>query len=96
MCNRCEEQELTLDTSTNMDGRTSHALRIISGSTYTKVLHPSLGIQSRQYQETIRLMYSIVKEMVDKMCTEATDDMKRMDQKELGSWSRAVTMADGA
>ena len=33
--------------------------------------------------------------MVDKMCSDAKDDMQRMDQNELGSWSRAVTSADG-
>ena len=40
-------------------------------------------------------MYPIVKEMVDKMCSDAKDDMQCMDQNELGSWSRAVTSVDG-
>ena len=33
--------------------------------------------------------------MVDKMCEDAKDDIRRMDQSELGLWSRAVTTADG-
>ena len=34
----------------------------------------------------------VVKEMVDEICQ---DDMRNMDQSELGSWSRAVTSTDG-
>ena len=29
------------------------------------------------------------------MCDDAKDNMRRMDQNELGSWSHAVTSADG-
>ena len=36
-----------------------------------------------------------MKEIVDEMCEEAKSDMKSMDQAQLGSWSRAVTSADG-
>ena len=36
-----------------------------------------------------------MKEMVDKMCDDAKDDMQCMVQSELSSWSRAVTSADG-
>ena len=43
-------------------------------------------------------MHPVVKAMVDEMCEEAKADMKSLDPKELhvGSWSRAVTSADGA
>ena len=41
-------------------------------------------------------MFPIVQEMVDRMCEEAKTEMKTMNQDELGSWSRAVTSADGA
>jgi len=40
-------------------------------------------------------MYPVVKTMVDDMCKEAMEAMQKMDQKELGSWSQAVTTADG-
>ena len=41
-------------------------------------------------------MFPVVQEMVDRMCEEAKTEMKTMNQDELGSWSRAVTSADGA
>ena len=44
---------------------------------------------------TFKGIYPVVKEMVDKMCEDAKDNMRRMDQNELGSWSHAVTSADG-
>ena len=80
VCDGCEEYEIILETS-QMDGRSSEISRalcvafIISGctySTYIKVLSHSLGIQANnihRFQETLRLMYPVVKEMVDDMCT---------------------------
>ena len=41
-------------------------------------------------------MFPVVQEIVDRMCEEAITDMKTMNQDELGSWSCAVTSADGA
>ena len=108
-CDGCRGQELTLDTcKVQEDGRNSeitralHVAFIISGctfTTYTKVLRYLLGIQSTyddRFQETIRIMHPVVKEMVDEMCTEAREAMKQMEPEELGSWERAVTVADGA
>ncbi len=34
-------------------------------------------------------------EKVDEMCTEAREALKQMEPEELGSWERAVTVADG-
>ena len=74
---------------------------IIAGCThmtYYKVLKHALGIEAvswSAFYSTIKRMYPVVKEMVDKMCDDAKDDMRRMDQNELGSWNRAVTSADG-
>ncbi|XP_064382851.1 uncharacterized protein LOC135331569 isoform X2 [Halichondria panicea] len=108
-CDGCRGQELTLDTcKVQEDGRNSeitralHVAFIISGctfTTYTKVLRYSLGIQSTyddRFQDTIRTMHPVVKKMVDEMCTEAKEAMKQMKPEELGSWKRAVTVADGA
>ena len=67
-------------------------------ATYYKILKHALGMEAVQweaFQSTIKRMYPIVKEMVDEMCEDAKDDMRNMDQSELGSWSRAVTSADG-
>ena len=44
---------------------------------------------------TIVKMYPIVKQLVDDISEEAKNDRKAMDQTQLGSWSRAVTSADG-
>lgn len=41
---------------------------------------------------TVERMYPIVK---DKICNESKQEMKNMDQDKLGSWSHAVTSADG-
>ena len=40
-------------------------------------------------------MYPIVMGMLDEMCELAKQDMKEMGRDELGSWTRAVTSADG-
>ena len=66
--------------------------------TYFKVLKHALGINAVDgfdFQKTLRILYPVVKLMVDRMCEAAKDDMRGMDQKQLGSWSRAVTSADG-
>ena len=74
---------------------------IIAGCThitYYKVLKHALGIDAVSmptFQSAIKKMYPVVKLMVDRMCDEAKLEMKCMDQRELGSWSRAVTSADG-
>ena len=54
---------------------------IIAGCThmtYHKTLKHTLGIEAVSwpiFQSTIELMYPIVKDMVDKMCDDAKDDM---------------------
>ena len=56
----------------------------------------ALGIDAVQwttFQSTIKQMFPIEQEMV---CEEAKIEMKTMNQDELGSWSRAITSADGA
>lgn len=65
--------------------------------TYHKTLR-ALGIDGvcpQSFQYTLEMMHPIVKQMLDEMCDEAKKDMRDMDQNELGSWSRAVTSADG-
>ena len=67
-------------------------------ATYYRALKLALGIDAVSaptFMYTIELMYPVVKEMVDEMCEEAKKEMKEMDKSTLGSWSRAVTTADG-
>ena len=40
-------------------------------------------------------MHPVVEEMVTEMCNQEKERMKAMDQTKLGSWSEAVTCADG-
>ena len=106
-CDGCNSQRATLETS-KMDGRTSEVSRavqvafLISGctyATYVKVLQHSLGMEAvreQTFQSTVKNMYPTVKNMVDEMCKQAMEEMKKMDQEKLGSWSRAVITADGA
>ena len=103
-CDGRQKQLITFDTCRMVDNksevsRTLHVAFIISGciyATYTKVLRHSLGIHSYDFNETIRLMHPVVKEMVDKMCTEARETRKKKNPSEYGSWKKAVTLADGA
>ena len=47
------------------------------------------------FLSTIERMYPVVKQMVDEIRDEAKQEMRGMDQDKLGSWSHAVTSADG-
>ena len=64
---------------------------IIAGCThvtYYKTLKHVLGIEAvclPTFQLTIERMYPVVKEMVDKMCDDAKDDMR------IGSWSLCLS-----
>ena len=65
---------------------------------YHKVLGLGLGMKkmsSATFQRTLKLMYPVVKSMIDEACEEAKAEMKAKDPSELGSWERAVTTADG-
>ena len=97
-CNGCASQWALFKTSSKYElgGGTEICVAaqvafIISGCThvtYYKVLKHALGIEAvswSTFQSTIKRMYPVVKEMVDKMCDDAKDDMRRMDQSKLGS-----------
>ena len=101
-CNGCQKQQITFDTCRIVDNKSEisralHVAFIISGCIYETVLRRSLGIHSTYYidfNETIRLMYPIVKQMVDEMCAESREAMKKKSPSEYGSWEKAVTVAD--
>ena len=44
---------------------------------------------------TIQLLHQVLSKMLEELCAEAKLEMRNMDQSQLGSWSRAVTTADG-
>ena len=101
-CNGCVSQTAVLEMSSKYElgntNKVSIAVRvafIIVGYThvtYYKVLKRALGIDVVHWYSSIEMLYRVVKMMVDKMCE---DDMRSMDQGELGSWSHAVTYTDG-
>ena len=67
-------------------------------ATYCKSLRYALGIDTvcaGTFMSTIVKMYPVVKQLLDENCGVAKADMKAMDQTQLGSWSRGVTMAFG-
>ena len=67
-------------------------------ATYAKALKV-MGIDAvdaSTFMSTIKKLHPIVEKMVEELCEKEKMRMKAMDQKELGSWERAVTSADGA
>ena len=74
---------------------------IIAGcthATYYKMLSQSLGIEAvsaTTFMCTIRAMHSIVDSMLDEVCEVAKQEMRDMEESELGLSQNAVTVADG-
>ena len=97
-CDGCVGREAVLETSSRYDpgnmsevGMAVQVAFLIAGCThitYFKVLKHALGINAVDgfdFQKTLRILYPVVKLMVDRMCEAANDDMRGMDQKPLGS-----------
>ena len=67
-------------------------------ATYYKTLKHALGIEAVSmplFMCNIRLMFPIVQEMLDEVYELAKQEMKEVDCDRLGSWTCAVTSADG-
>ena len=108
-CSGCVMKYAQLEASSKYDGVGSmteigmavQVAFIIAGCTHTtyfKTLKGALGIDAvcpQIFQYTIEMMYPVVKGMLNAMCDEAKKEMRSMDQTQLGSWTRAVTCADG-
>ena len=108
-CDGCVTKFAQLEASPNYDGidnmtEVGMAVQVafivagLTHTTYQKTLKSALGINAvcpQNFQNTINMMYPIVKEVLDAMCEEAKKEMRDMDPTQLGSWSRAVTSADG-
>ena len=107
-CDGCTGQLAQFETSAKYElgsnteiGMSVLVAFIIAGCTYTtylKVMKHALGVSTvpwEDFQSALVRMYPVVTALVDSMCSDAKDDMRQMDQSKLGSWSRAVTSADG-
>ena len=107
-CDGCASQQALFETSSKYElgsnteiGMSILVAFVIAGcthTTYLKVMKHALGVSTvpwEDFQSTLARMYPIVTALVDSMCNDAKDDMRQMDQSKLGSWSHAVTSADG-
>ena len=73
---------------------------ISAGCTHAtyKIVLDILGISAVSFEaflSTIQKMHPVVEGMVTEMCDREKVRMKAMNQTKLGSWSKAVTCADG-
>ena len=49
----------------------------------------------KAFMKTLEEMHPVVENMVNEMCEREKERMKALNPKDLGSWSQAVTSADG-
>ena len=109
-CNGCAQKGGVFETSperveelgnSTVIGMCVQVAFILAGNTfagYNKLLKNALGIEavdSNAYMDTICCMYPVVKSFLDEVCEIAKQEMKAKEDHELGSWKRAVTVADG-
>ena len=107
-CNGCFLHHAHFESSVRYEGtctsEASVAVQVafmVAGCThanYYRALKQALGMDTvcpNTFMSTIVRMYPVVKQMVDEMCEEAKNDMKTMNQTQLGFWSQVVTSADG-
>ena len=74
---------------------------ICSGTNYAqyKTVLGSMGmypVPDKMFYDTIRLLQAHTERLLDKQCELAKQEMKKAPPDEIGSWQRAVTVADGA
>ena len=109
-CDGCSMNPVVFDTcvkneklhgNTNAVGMCVQIAFIIAGNThavYYKTPKYALGIDAVSidvFMDTIYYMYPVVKSMLGDICEAAKQEMKDKKEDELGSWKRAVTVADG-
>ena len=108
-CSGCASQLVLFETYSKYKPGSAHnaismsvqVAFIIAGGTHTvyrKTLQHALGIRAVShvtFLRTIASMYPVVKEMLDEVCEVGKQEMKEKNDDELGSWKRAVTVADG-
>ncbi|XP_064386971.1 uncharacterized protein LOC135335416 isoform X2 [Halichondria panicea] len=107
-CKRCSkyytfDSAILPDHPTTRQSKLSRALQVAfitagcTHATYRKVLDilGMAAVSFPTFMQTIRDMHPVVEEMVEEMCSREKERMKNMSQEQLGSWTRAVTTADG-
>ena len=89
-CSGCEKRSLALAAGFFLSG---HGF-----ANFDRTLRQYLGIScisKNRYYDVIKLVYPHLKSILDKMCNEEKERMKKLPQEQLGSWHRAVGTSDG-
>ena len=53
-------------------------------------------VSSKVFNQTVKQLFSPTSELLQQQCSLAKEEMKAIDDEELGSWSQVVTASDGA
>ncbi|XP_070548445.1 uncharacterized protein [Ptychodera flava] len=108
-CNGCKQRLVSFDSSMYIEGSRwtvvdfpLHIAQFISGHHHSDIFR-SLGIclgmnvlAGQTFQNILKLLYPVVRDMVDEVCESAKDEMKALPDDQIGSWKRAITTSDGA
>ena len=107
-CNGCDSWSVTFEGSAHVEGsrRTVVGLAlavafIVTGhgfAKFSKTLNQCLGISAlskNRFYEVIKLIYPLIYDILNEMCEDEKENMKRKDEETLGSWKRAVVTSDG-
>ena len=107
-CSDCQLRKINFSGSMYVEGskRTVVGLALavaffITGHCYakfSKTLRQCLGIaciSKNAYYEVIKLVYPHITEILNEMCEDEKNRMKKLPSKDLGSWQRAVVTSDG-
>lgn len=107
-CNGCKLRSVTFDGSTLVEGsrRTVVGLAlavafVVTGhgfSKFKKTLQESLGISvlsKNRFFEVVKLIHPCISDILNGMCEEEKNSMKKIAKETLGSWERAVVTSDG-
>ena len=67
-------------------------------ASYHKTLGQCMGMSTlseTSFYSTIKMIYPVVKEVLDEQCSKVKEEMKEKPEEEVGSWRRAITSGDG-
>ena len=106
-CSLCKKRGFTFTSSSKhvflastVVGVALQVAFIAAGLTYRKyqlAIAAGLGLKAvsnKAFDKTLQYMRPVVKNQLDKICSQAKEEMKRMDPSETGSWKNAVTSGD--
>ena len=108
-CSGCDRRRVTYPASASHEQMKQHTLSLslqvaciaagLSYAQYEQVFGSGLGVKcvtSKTFFRTVKQLFSPTNGLLQQQCNLAKAEMKSKDPDELGSWQRAVTVADGA